>query len=77
MNDFETEEQKIAFAEALDWYNLVPEDDRKRIPEAFVNKMKKYAKQELIGRYKSNQEIIEGKISKEGAKKIAYMALFL
>lgn len=77
MNDLYNEEEKIGFAEALDWYNLVPEEDRKKIPEEFVNNMKKYAKKELIGRYKTNEEIVENKISREGTKKIAYMSLFI
>ncbi len=72
-----SEEEKIGFAEALDWYNLVEEEDRKKIPEEFVTNMKKYAKKELVGRYKTNEEIIENKISREGTKKIAYMSLFI
>ena len=28
-----SEEENIGFAEALDWYNLVEEEDRKKIPE--------------------------------------------
>ena len=39
--------------------------------------MKKYAKKELVGRYKTNEEIVENKISREGTKKIAYMSLFI
>ncbi len=72
-----SEEEKIGFAEALDWYNLVAEEDRKKIPEEFVINMKKYAKKELVGRYKTNEEIVENKISREGTKKIAYMSLFI
>ena len=72
-----SEEEKIGFAEALDWYNLVEEEDRKKIPEEFVTNMKKYAKKELVGRYKTNEEIIENKISREGTKKIAYMSVFI
>lgn len=72
-----SEEEKIGFAEALDWYNLVAEEDRKKIPEEFVTNMKKYAKKELVGRYKTNEEIVENKISREGTKKIAYMSLFI
>ena len=72
-----SEEEKIGFAEALDWYNLVEEEDRKKIPEEFVTNMKKYAKKELVGRYKTNEEIIENKISREGTKKISYMSLFI
>ena len=72
-----SEEEKIGFAEALDWYSLVEEEDRKKIPEEFVTNMKKYAKKELVGRYKTNEEIIENKISREGTKKIAYMSLFI
>ncbi len=72
-----SEEEKIGFAEALDWYNLVEEEDRKKIPEEFVTNMKKYAKKELVGRYKTNEEIVENKISREGTKKIAYMSLFI
>ena len=72
-----SEEENIGFAEALDWYNLVEEEDRKKIPEEFVTNMKKYAKKELVGRYKTNEEIVENKISREGTKKIAYMSLFI
>ena len=72
-----SEEEKIGFAEALDWYKLVEEEDRKKIPEEFVTNMKKYAKKELVGRYKTNEEIVENKISREGTKKIAYMSLFI
>ncbi len=72
-----SEEEKIGFAEALDWYNLVEEENRKKIPEEFVTNMKKYAKKELVGRYKTNEEIVENKISREGTKKIAYMSLFI
>ena len=69
-------EEIIGFSEAYDYYNLLSEEEQKRIPEAFVNDMKKYADEKFTGKILTVDDIKTEKVSKDGAKKIAFMALF-
>ncbi len=71
------QDEIIAFSEAYDFYNnLLSDDEKARIPEKFVEDMKKNAKEEYMGKILADEDICKEKISKEGAKLIAFMALY-
>ncbi len=71
-----TLEEVIGFSEAFDYYKLLSEDEQKRIPEAFVNDMKKYADEKYIGKILTIDDINTKNVSKDGAKKITFMSLY-
>ena len=70
-------EKIIAFSEAYDFYNnLLTDEEKAKIPEKFVNDMKENAKEEYMGKILSLEDINKDKISREGAKLIAFMSLY-
>lgn len=71
------EELAIAYSEAYDFYNLIPDEDKKRVPQKFVEEMKKYSRKELLGKIKDFLDMNKNTVSREGAKKIAYISLFI
>ncbi len=71
------QEEIIAFSEAYDFYNnLLSDEERAKIPEKFIEDMKKNAHKEYMGKILTDEDINKEKISKEGAKLIAFMALY-
>ena len=71
------QEEIIAFSEAYDFYNnLLSDEEKVKIPEKFVEDMKKNAQEEYMGKILTNDDICKEKISREGAKLIAFMALY-
>ncbi len=71
------EELAIAYSEAYDFYNLIPDEDKKRVPQKFVKEMKKCSRKELLGKIKDFSDMNKNIVSREGAKKIAYISLFI
>ncbi len=70
-------EEIIALSEAKGFYNLLSEDDKKKIPKLLVHKMIKYSDRKVTEKVQKMEDLNKNKISREGAKKIAYMSLFI
>lgn len=71
-----TNEEIIGFSEALDYFNLLSKEEQEKVPKEFITDMKKNAKKEYMGKIKTIDDIKKENISKDGAKKIAFIALF-
>ena len=72
-----SQEEIIGFSEAYDFYNnLLTDEEKAKIPEKLVEDMKLYAKEEYMGKILNLDDIKKEKISREGAKLIAVMALY-
>ena len=71
------QEEIIAFSEAYDFYNnMLSDEEKAKIPEKFVEDMKKNSQEEYMGKILTNDDICKEKISREGTKLIAFMALY-
>ncbi len=67
----------IGLSEARGYYNLLPDEDKKKIPSSLVFQMVNYSDEKVIEKIKSFEDIKKENISYEGAKNIAYMSLFI
>lgn len=67
----------IASSEANGFYNLLDEDEKRKIPQEFVYKMFKFSDKKIMEKIKDFEDINKKNISKEGIKRIAYMSLFI
>lgn len=70
-------EEIVGLSEAKGYYNLLSEEDKKKVPNSLVFQMINYSDEKVIEKIKSFEDINKDNISKEGAKKIAYMSLFI
>ena len=71
------EEKLIGISEAYSMYCLLPEDAQAKIPEEFVEKLKKYANPDLGYPIETVYSLKSNKLSNEGVKLMAYMCSFL
>lgn len=67
----------IASSEASGFYNLLDEDEKRKIPQEFVYKMFKFSDKKIMEKIKDFEDINKKNISREGIKRIAYMSLFI
>ncbi len=67
----------IASSEANGFYNLLDEDEKRKIPQEFVYKMFKFSDKKIMEKIKDFEDINKKNISREGIKRIAYMSLFI
>lgn len=70
-------EERIGLSEARGYYNLLSEADKEKVPKSLVFQMIRYSDEKVTEKIKSFEDINKDNISKEGAKKIAYMSLFI
>lgn len=67
----------VASSEANGFYNLLDEDEKRKIPQEFVYKMFKFSDKKIMEKIKDFEDINKKNISREGIKRIAYMSLFI
>lgn len=72
-----SKEELTGLCEAYQLYCILPEEDKKKIPEDLVKEMKKSSKYNLGAIINAPSDIEANRLSKEGVKLMAYMCLFL
>lgn len=71
-------DEKIGFSEAYIFYkNYLTDDERRKIPIEFVKKMEEEADINCVKNFNHLDDINSNNISRDGAKKIAFLTLLI
>ena len=72
-----TKQEELGMCEAYSFYKLLSDDDKNKVPEWFVKNMKECSQKHDFVDYNDMYEICKATVSKEGAKRIAFIYLCL